>query len=348
MPREISSTVASRTTRSSARSAGPAQLVNTTILSRSKVLPTRTVHAPSNLLSKRLNEPEREWRLYHDKCVAAVGPVNVRCLGCERLLFLDRRQTYYSGPWLKHKKSCSQLRAKSGLAQKERTTMPQIPEDIRQILRSGSTADIQAILGPLKAQKPYLQPDNKLDQTTTRTPVKPRPTSSISTQSSSRVEERPSLRIILPARNSVSASAPVSRSTSFPPLSASSSSSSSSPSPLFISSSLTSSSSFPPSPPSPPSALSASSSLTVHHELWTMAHCGWEGSLAERVHFFNGFAPAMKSRDTGLEIVGECSAFPDSFERTRAVDPYISRGISRDDESKVDDLYTAFGIDQRI
>ncbi|THU95958.1 hypothetical protein K435DRAFT_859042 [Dendrothele bispora CBS 962.96] len=325
MPRQVPLTVSSRSTRSAARSAGPAQLA-TMIISQDNILPaSASVHAPGNHSSQRLNEPEREWQLYHDKCAAAVGPIDVLCVGCERFFKLDRRQLFYSGPWLRHKRICPELRAKPSLTQDERVHMPNIPNDIHLTLKSGNAADMQAILGPLRMQKPYLHPDHGPDEKPTVFPSGPlTPTSaSISTQASPHVETRPTLRIIIPPRPIVPTSAPASQSTLFlPPFVPSSSSSSSSPyaSSLFSS---TSSSSLSTSPPSSSSFLSASSFLAVHPDLWARTHSpqfySWEGSLAERVHFYNGFAAAMKSREMGLEFVGECSAIPESFERSAGV-----------------------------
>ncbi|KAF9232450.1 hypothetical protein BU15DRAFT_10973, partial [Melanogaster broomeanus] len=55
---------------------------------------------------KRRTEEQRKLQLEEDEYTSNVTPTTVVCVGCHKLISLDKRSRYYPGLWLKHKGKC--------------------------------------------------------------------------------------------------------------------------------------------------------------------------------------------------------------------------------------------------
>ncbi|THU78476.1 hypothetical protein K435DRAFT_55350 [Dendrothele bispora CBS 962.96] len=77
---------------------------------------------------RNLTLNQRHCIMLRDRCVLALGPIKVRCRGCESYISLDKRgdYEYYPSNWEKHKRRCVKLRQLKGITKEDITKLPDL------------------------------------------------------------------------------------------------------------------------------------------------------------------------------------------------------------------------------
>ncbi|THU95960.1 hypothetical protein K435DRAFT_966195 [Dendrothele bispora CBS 962.96] len=94
-----------------------------------------------------LTTAERVWSLVNDPYTEGVSPRCVRCRGCHQLQVLDRRQSFYSAFWIKHKIRCGALhvRFKVDKTHPSVVGMPKPPVEVATKLKARRVGDAEKI-----------------------------------------------------------------------------------------------------------------------------------------------------------------------------------------------------------